>query len=163
MYALGKSWNVSIYNGIRQFHESKCLDPYSQEVAIELGWPLLQVSCHQGAVLALEGFSESGDDGYDSARSELGDILPIQNAQIDAGSCTGIEGPTSEDISTANEGHSGIPDIPGASVSSGSQCCALEAAELLAPTRSSTIVMSVRFALIFVATALSLYEYLCPR
>jgi hypothetical protein len=52
MYALGKSWNVSIYDGIRQFHESKCLDPYSQEVAIELGWPLLQVSCHREVLLA---------------------------------------------------------------------------------------------------------------
>jgi hypothetical protein len=49
---IGYSWDASIYDGIRQFHEGKGFDPYSQEVAIELGWPLLQVLCDREGLLA---------------------------------------------------------------------------------------------------------------
>ncbi|KAJ7806175.1 hypothetical protein B0H13DRAFT_1669943, partial [Mycena leptocephala] len=45
MVAVARSWDASVYDGIRQFHESKGFDPYSQEVAIELGCPLLELSC----------------------------------------------------------------------------------------------------------------------
>jgi hypothetical protein len=46
------SWDASVYEGIRQFHEAKGFDPHSHEVAIELGWPLLQVSCDLETQLA---------------------------------------------------------------------------------------------------------------
>jgi hypothetical protein len=46
------SWDTSVYDGIRQFHEAKGFDPYSQEVALELGCPLLQVSCDREVLLA---------------------------------------------------------------------------------------------------------------
>jgi hypothetical protein len=45
MYGRVQSWDASIYDGICQFHKAKGFDPSSQEVAIELGLPLLQVSC----------------------------------------------------------------------------------------------------------------------
>jgi hypothetical protein len=51
-YALVRSWDASVHDGIRQFHEAKGFDPYTQEVAIELGCPLLQVSCDQEVLLA---------------------------------------------------------------------------------------------------------------
>jgi hypothetical protein len=51
MYAHVQSWDVSIYDGICQFHEAKGFNPFSQEVAIELGSPLLQVSCDRDALL----------------------------------------------------------------------------------------------------------------
>ncbi|KAF8214565.1 hypothetical protein K438DRAFT_2137811 [Mycena galopus ATCC 62051] len=38
-------WDSSDYAGICHFHEAKGFDPYSQDVAIELGYPLFQVSC----------------------------------------------------------------------------------------------------------------------
>jgi hypothetical protein len=44
-------------------------------------------------------------------------------------------------------------------VPNGRQCCALEEAELLAPSRNFNIVIAVQVVLILVATALSLYDY----
>ncbi|KAJ6565069.1 hypothetical protein B0H10DRAFT_1694412, partial [Mycena sp. CBHHK59/15] len=43
VWAVGGSWDAGVYTGIRQFHEAKGFDPYSQEVATELGYPLYQV------------------------------------------------------------------------------------------------------------------------
>ncbi|KAF8168976.1 hypothetical protein K438DRAFT_1615618, partial [Mycena galopus ATCC 62051] len=37
MKAVGRFWNDGVYAGIRQFQEAKGFDPYSQEVARELG------------------------------------------------------------------------------------------------------------------------------
>ncbi|KAJ7775403.1 hypothetical protein B0H16DRAFT_1756734 [Mycena metata] len=41
---VGKSWNASVYAGLRRFHQAKGYDPDSQEVAIHLGLPLVQLS-----------------------------------------------------------------------------------------------------------------------
>jgi hypothetical protein len=46
------SWDASVYDGIYQFHKGKHFDPYSQEVALELGHPLFQLSCNREALLA---------------------------------------------------------------------------------------------------------------
>ncbi|KAJ7315514.1 hypothetical protein DFH08DRAFT_1039682, partial [Mycena albidolilacea] len=40
----GRMWDESVYNGIRQFQEAKGLNPYSDEVALQLGQPFYQVS-----------------------------------------------------------------------------------------------------------------------
>ncbi|KAF7334323.1 hypothetical protein MSAN_02377000 [Mycena sanguinolenta] len=39
----GYSWDHSIYQGLRRFHEGKGFDPDSREVARELGYPLYEV------------------------------------------------------------------------------------------------------------------------
>jgi hypothetical protein len=52
MHILVQTWDGSVYEGIRQFHEAKGFDPHSQEVVIELWWPLLQVSCDPDTLLA---------------------------------------------------------------------------------------------------------------
>jgi hypothetical protein len=52
MGALVQSWDTSVYDRIRQFHEAEGFDPHSQEVVIELGWPLLQVSCDRETLFA---------------------------------------------------------------------------------------------------------------
>ncbi|KAJ7455174.1 hypothetical protein FB451DRAFT_984505, partial [Mycena latifolia] len=39
----GWSWDESVYNGIRQFHQAKGFDPDSQDVALELGHPLFRL------------------------------------------------------------------------------------------------------------------------
>ncbi|KAJ7455196.1 hypothetical protein FB451DRAFT_1143981 [Mycena latifolia] len=44
MKALADSWDESVYNGIRQFHQGKGFDPDSQDVALELGCQLYQLS-----------------------------------------------------------------------------------------------------------------------
>ncbi|KAF7337249.1 hypothetical protein MSAN_02277400 [Mycena sanguinolenta] len=40
----GWSWDCSLYEGLRQFHEGKGFNPYSREVARRLGYPLYEVS-----------------------------------------------------------------------------------------------------------------------
>ncbi|KAJ7677034.1 hypothetical protein DFH06DRAFT_1122304 [Mycena polygramma] len=42
--AWGKSWDSSVYAGLRKFHHGKGFDPYSQDVARHLGLPLFQLS-----------------------------------------------------------------------------------------------------------------------
>ncbi|KAJ7614757.1 hypothetical protein B0H17DRAFT_909662, partial [Mycena rosella] len=37
------SWDVSVYDGLRQFHEVKGFDPYSQDIAQHLGHQLFQL------------------------------------------------------------------------------------------------------------------------
>jgi hypothetical protein len=44
MGATGKYWDGHIYGGLRQFYEGKGFDPYSQDVAGELGLLLLQIT-----------------------------------------------------------------------------------------------------------------------
>ncbi|KAJ7806176.1 hypothetical protein B0H13DRAFT_2387254 [Mycena leptocephala] len=172
------SWDASVYDGICQFHEAKGFDPYSQEVAIELGDPLVHLSCDRDALRAhiqssddgdwysdsdgdsyTEDGSESGDEQYDSASSELGDALPIHQEDIDSIFCDAPEH-QHEFIPTANECPSPVSEqfFP-----TGSQCCAPAEAELLAPSQSFNIAMAVQFILILAATVFSLYEYIYPR
>ncbi|KAJ7472515.1 hypothetical protein FB451DRAFT_298287 [Mycena latifolia] len=44
MTAYANSWDENIYAGIRKFHEARGFDPDSLDVALELGYPLLQLS-----------------------------------------------------------------------------------------------------------------------
>ncbi|KAJ6464528.1 hypothetical protein C8R45DRAFT_911094 [Mycena sanguinolenta] len=39
----GKSWDLSVYEGLRRFHEGKGFDPDSREVARQQGYPLYDV------------------------------------------------------------------------------------------------------------------------
>jgi hypothetical protein len=48
----GRTWDASVYDGIRQFHEAKGFDPYSQEAALELGCRPVQLLCDREALLA---------------------------------------------------------------------------------------------------------------
>ncbi|KAJ7340626.1 hypothetical protein DFH08DRAFT_704557, partial [Mycena albidolilacea] len=40
----GRSWDASVYTGLRQFHQAKRFDPDSQDVARHLGHPLLKLA-----------------------------------------------------------------------------------------------------------------------
>ncbi|KAJ7237432.1 hypothetical protein C8J57DRAFT_1087638 [Mycena rebaudengoi] len=48
----GKSWDASVYGGIRQFHQYKGFDTYSQQVPLEMGYPPVWVPCDWDTVLA---------------------------------------------------------------------------------------------------------------
>ncbi|KAJ7687130.1 hypothetical protein B0H17DRAFT_908156, partial [Mycena rosella] len=37
------SWDASVYDGLRQFYEAKGFDPYSQDVARQLGYQLYEL------------------------------------------------------------------------------------------------------------------------
>ncbi|KAJ7758805.1 hypothetical protein DFH07DRAFT_448402 [Mycena maculata] len=40
----GRSWDGSVYTGLRQFHQGKGFDPYTQDLARHMGYPLYQIS-----------------------------------------------------------------------------------------------------------------------
>ncbi|KAJ7197712.1 hypothetical protein C8J57DRAFT_1029209, partial [Mycena rebaudengoi] len=42
-FTVRMSWDDLVYAGIREFHEAKGFDPYSQDVAREFGYPLYEV------------------------------------------------------------------------------------------------------------------------
>ncbi|KAJ7211456.1 hypothetical protein C8J57DRAFT_1733349 [Mycena rebaudengoi] len=44
------SWDDLVYAGIREFHQAKGIDPYSQDVARELGFPLYEICVHETEV-----------------------------------------------------------------------------------------------------------------
>ncbi|KAF7376999.1 hypothetical protein MSAN_00117800 [Mycena sanguinolenta] len=56
-------WDGSIYEGLRQLHQAKGFDPYSQEVARHLGLPLYQVSSQAEAPFA---YVNSDGEGFDT-------------------------------------------------------------------------------------------------
>ncbi|KAJ6527726.1 hypothetical protein B0H19DRAFT_1275087 [Mycena capillaripes] len=85
------------YTGIRQFHQAKGFDPWTQELATEFGYPLFKVSCEQDDLFAhlqesdtddccadLDGVPTNDDIGsseqYESADTGVEDI---QSAKID--------------------------------------------------------------------------------
>jgi hypothetical protein len=50
MAAITRSWDDLVYAGIREFHQAKGFDPYSQDVARELGYPLYKL-CGKTGIL----------------------------------------------------------------------------------------------------------------
>jgi hypothetical protein len=40
----GRSWDASVYTGLRQFHQAKGYDPDSQDIARHLGEPLYRLA-----------------------------------------------------------------------------------------------------------------------
>lgn len=40
----GRFWDASVYDGLRQFHRAKGFNPNSEEVALQLGYPIYRVS-----------------------------------------------------------------------------------------------------------------------
>lgn len=49
-YAYGRRWDRKVYDTIANFHRTKGFDPYSQDVAIELGYPLLDIDAAKKAL-----------------------------------------------------------------------------------------------------------------
>jgi hypothetical protein len=49
MELLGRSWDRYVYAGLRQFYNANGFDPYTQDVAMELGYSLVDVAGRQGA------------------------------------------------------------------------------------------------------------------
>ncbi|KAJ7887316.1 hypothetical protein B0H14DRAFT_1275173 [Mycena olivaceomarginata] len=48
----GRSWDSSVYDGLRRFHQHKGFDPDSQEAAIHYGYPLYELSSEAVGPLA---------------------------------------------------------------------------------------------------------------
>ncbi|KAJ7618875.1 hypothetical protein DFH06DRAFT_85388 [Mycena polygramma] len=67
----GSSWDSSVYAGIRQFHQAKGFDPYSQEVARHLGYTLYQPSANFDPVFAHVIEEEDGSEVEDGSDSQM--------------------------------------------------------------------------------------------
>ncbi|KAJ7211453.1 hypothetical protein C8J57DRAFT_1200313, partial [Mycena rebaudengoi] len=50
MFVGTDSWDDLVYAGIREYHQAKGFDPYSQDVARKLGYPLFEVGVHKTEV-----------------------------------------------------------------------------------------------------------------
>ncbi|KAF7377080.1 hypothetical protein MSAN_00126500 [Mycena sanguinolenta] len=60
----GGYWDSSVYEGLRQFHEAKGFDPYSQEVARHLGYPFFRLCSERDALLW--DYVDSDDEDFDA-------------------------------------------------------------------------------------------------
>ncbi|KAJ7223406.1 hypothetical protein GGX14DRAFT_427443 [Mycena pura] len=140
MRAYGQSWNDSVYDGLREFHQAKGFDPDSQDVARHLGHSLYEVSpdVPPGFSFASDGGRES-DDGDSVALSHGGD----------------------DDESAHEQSNSISTDAPVAHTSTSEETSTvrdIDSMEILPPSRSLTIIMSVQFTLILTVGAFWLYE-----
>ncbi|KAJ6462867.1 hypothetical protein C8R45DRAFT_1177655, partial [Mycena sanguinolenta] len=62
----GFSWDASVYEGLHQFHQAKSFDPYSQDIARHLGYPLYQTSSKANTFACVDWDGEDFDADIDS-------------------------------------------------------------------------------------------------
>ncbi|KAK7014425.1 hypothetical protein R3P38DRAFT_3574775, partial [Favolaschia claudopus] len=60
-----RSWDEPAYTGLRQYHRSKGFDPETQDVAVELGQPLFELSLAQEPLLVRGPIYESDEEESD--------------------------------------------------------------------------------------------------
>ncbi|KAF8145162.1 hypothetical protein K438DRAFT_1992101 [Mycena galopus ATCC 62051] len=80
-YAYGRRWDRKVYDTIANFHRTKGFDPYSEDVAIKLGYPLLDIDAAKKALNTggaevveedeLKDEQQSEDEYYSDAREQL--------------------------------------------------------------------------------------------
>ncbi|KAJ7603188.1 hypothetical protein B0H17DRAFT_1222550 [Mycena rosella] len=75
--ASGSSWDADVYVGLRIFHGAKGFDPYSQDVARHLDYPLYQLSGELQVPLA-----HSGDESTGSKDDETHPTVDIPVAEL---------------------------------------------------------------------------------
>ncbi|KAF7353105.1 hypothetical protein MSAN_01497800 [Mycena sanguinolenta] len=88
---LGSSWDCSVYEGLRRFHEGKGHDPESQEVARQLRYPLFEVSSNRVPFPVREGDDEpSASFGWNGMEAT---VPPVQmwNHQYAAASGSSVD------------------------------------------------------------------------
>ncbi|KAF8214541.1 hypothetical protein K438DRAFT_881556 [Mycena galopus ATCC 62051] len=76
-------WDSSVYDRICQFHEAKGFDPYSQDMAIELGYPLFQVSCQWDDLFAHSCEVNTDEDYSESEGGSVGEDHEFINANAE--------------------------------------------------------------------------------
>ncbi|KAJ7676713.1 hypothetical protein DFH06DRAFT_1168875 [Mycena polygramma] len=163
----GRSWDDNDYAGIRTFHESRGFDAYTQEAAIAMGCPLVEMTCDRYALL---GHSKSSGIVADSSKSEAVEYLDFTEKQdervlipspVDAvpSDCDEVRA-EGERILPSNDEPDG-PHVHATDRKSIYHSRNLDA-EIFKPSRSWSIVMSVQFALLIVLGSFLMHElFLC--
>ncbi|KAJ6538685.1 hypothetical protein DFH09DRAFT_75439, partial [Mycena vulgaris] len=173
------SWHESVYTGIRQFHQAKGYDPYSQDVARELGYPLFQVSSELDASFAhVQNRSEKDESerdeelsGNESLQEELQSFLCQFQSKSDA-PCAHVQdwgkGDSSSNLTDKHLSSTEFPQellLEGSSLDSSlgrGNFPPLDTGEL-EPSRGWTIIMGVQFTLILALSVLHLYDSVHSR
>ncbi|KAJ7702525.1 hypothetical protein B0H14DRAFT_3903939 [Mycena olivaceomarginata] len=157
MSAFGGSWDDSAFTGIRQFHEAKGFDPYSQDVAIALEYPLFEVSCNQDDLLTHleEGYMA---DGYSDS-----DGVPGRNDSSESEDerhefSDGAFRVSGEDCSESGE-QQYESESQVTIVDSSADAVVGDVQDAETESEFWSIVMSVQFALILILSGLSLRDY----
>ncbi|KAJ7229297.1 hypothetical protein B0H12DRAFT_1147896 [Mycena haematopus] len=68
--AIAFSWDATVYEGLRQFHQAKGFDPESQDLARHLNYPLYRLSCQSDDSSAYMDGEEDADSDWDTTDSE---------------------------------------------------------------------------------------------
>ncbi|KAJ6518120.1 hypothetical protein C8R47DRAFT_6829 [Mycena vitilis] len=79
MEVWGRCWDDSVYAAIRQCHEAEGFDPYSQNAAIAMGCPLIEISCDRDALLAHIKANGAYDESSESDAEEYFDLAEGEN------------------------------------------------------------------------------------
>ncbi|KAJ7679474.1 hypothetical protein DFH06DRAFT_1166691 [Mycena polygramma] len=162
---LGTFWDDSVYTGIRQFHEAKGFDPYSQDAAIAMGCPLIDITCDRDALVAhikangaYDEFSDTDVDEYhDFAEAEEDCESTSGSWDTDQPMFSSCDEAGTDDESVISSDHEpDIHDVDGKRIA---DSCSLDA-EMFAPSLNWNIIMSVQFALLFILGLFSLYDSL---
>ncbi|KAF7377111.1 hypothetical protein MSAN_00130100 [Mycena sanguinolenta] len=142
---LGDYWDDSVYEGLRQFHQARGFDPYSQNIALHLDLPLFQLSSEVDALFAYVGLDGEDSDadidsdcnspdtqGYEPEYSLIS-ARDDPDPDVDA-----VTVPNEEEVHHPLSRHDGSEHQES---NCGSQ-------KMFAPSRSSNVLMSIQLVLI---------------
>ncbi|KAJ6462832.1 hypothetical protein C8R45DRAFT_523594 [Mycena sanguinolenta] len=147
--AYGSYWDASVYEGLRQFHEAKGFDPYSQDVAHHLGHLLLQLSSERDSPMDSDGEDFDGDMDSDCNSAYIDDYKSDYPTSACHDSDLDVDTESSHNQKTVHDRVSG----DGGSEHGGMANCEDPYAEsieeeMFAPSRSLNLLMSIQLALI---------------
>ncbi|KAJ6462841.1 hypothetical protein C8R45DRAFT_523751 [Mycena sanguinolenta] len=157
----GSYWDASVYEGLRQFHQAKGFDPYSQDVARHLDKPLYQVSSQVEAPFAYvnsedEHFDADIDSDCDPAyaedyesESEYPPTSPCDDSDLDVDAGSShiqeiVQDPVSGDGVSENTEKTNCEGHDAGSIEED-----MVVEEVFAPSRSLNILMSIQLGLMF--------------
>ncbi|KAF7377028.1 hypothetical protein MSAN_00120900 [Mycena sanguinolenta] len=172
--AYGDYWDASVYQGLRQFHQSKGFDPYSQDVARHLGYPFFRLSSERDA-LPWAYVDSDGEDFDADIDSDCDSIYPDDyesESLLSAGDDSAdldFEAESlhyEEDVhDPARENrvpeHTEIANCANHNASGSTLGEDIVVEEMFAPPRSLNILISIQLVLILFFGLSWVYDYIC--
>ncbi|KAJ7027267.1 hypothetical protein C8F04DRAFT_1267177 [Mycena alexandri] len=164
-----RSWDASVYAGLRRFHAAKGFDPDSQDVGRHLGYPLYELSGEMIVPYAHgEDEEEEEEDPSDEEESsgvegflyedpsDIEDEKEEEEDPSDEEASSGVEGPGD------GEGRSGVEHGPSPEATTANTLESTESLNLFEPSMSRTfaVISSIKWALILFLVLCRVYEAL---
>ncbi|KAJ7876908.1 hypothetical protein B0H14DRAFT_2713484 [Mycena olivaceomarginata] len=82
----GKSWDASVYEGLRKFYRAKGLDPDSQELAQQLGYPLYELASEADSTFVQGDFEEVDKEDWDAKDNPRAETLTDEDVDSEVSS-----------------------------------------------------------------------------